>query len=74
MLTFEVSCDNKASYNIVVKESHKLGRKAVILVKCDRIDPTDNERGFQLANQICAFLNSLPEKERRQYVSAEMLP
>lgn len=74
MISFDVAADNKASYNIVVKYAHKLGKKAVLLVKCDRLDTQDNERGQKLANQICAFLNSLSETERAAFVSQDMYP
>lgn len=57
---FEVMCDNKKSYNI----EHT--GKTLVLVRCDRLDAVDNERGRVLAEKISVFLNSLPQDELKE--------
>lgn len=76
-MRFEVYCDNKKSYNIVaIHEQGRLLRsgKPCILVRCDRTDPVENQRGLALANKITSFLNTLPHDEAVSLLSAGMLP
>lgn len=74
---FAILCDNRSSYPVVlgvnVRGSCKYG-KPVILVKCNRTDMNDNERGLALANKIKDFLNSLSGDERGVLLSYDMFP
>lgn len=76
-MTFEILCDNKSSYQIAVNDGSvyrpKYG-KPVVLVRCDRTDTEDNERGLKLAQKITDLLNSLPEQEQKALLADEMIP
>lgn len=76
-LSFEILCDNKNSYPIVLqrkfKNIHKCG-KPVVLIRCDRMNIRDNERGLKLANKIRDFLSSLPDNELESLLNANMFP
>lgn len=76
-MKFEVLCDNKGSYQIALSNDAAYQPeygKAAVLVRCDRTDNEDNERGLQLATKIADFLNTLPEQEREDLVSLDMVP
>lgn len=77
-LKFDILCDNKASYQIVLVDDRyrrnvKYGKPA-ILVRCDRTDTEDNERGLKLAQKVANFLNTLTPEEVYQLVADEHIP
>lgn len=53
----EVYCDNDKSYRIV-----DACERTIALVKCDRTDHDDNQRGFAIAIAIMAALNAAQEE------------
>ena len=73
---FEVLCDNKGSYQIAwgTGEHREVFGKPAVLVRCDRTDTEDNERGLALANRVKDFLNTLTIEEVQQLLADEMLP
>jgi hypothetical protein len=76
---FEVCFENKSSYAVQVAAPHRrVGgskhRRPVLLVRCDRLDPKDNERGLRLAERLAEFLGSLPGAEQKALVADKMVP
>jgi hypothetical protein len=55
-----VFADRKGSYRIVDKTTER----TVALVKCDRVDAADNDRGLQIATAIAVALNAAIPTER----------
>jgi len=76
-MKFDVLCDNKGSFQIALVNDRfvrpEFGKSAV-LIRCDRLDLEDNERGLRLANKICDFLNTLPAEEQKSLLADEMIP
>lgn len=77
-LHFDILCDNKSSYQIALVDdryprSVKYGKPA-ILVRCDRTDTEDNERGLKLAQKVANFLNTLTPEEVYELVDNEYIP
>jgi len=71
-LRFEAFCDNKSSYAIRLFEPHTGGEgAAVALIKCDRLDSKDNDRGVKLAQRVCDMLNALSGAEKEALLSPE---
>ena len=50
----EILCDNAGSFQI----SGKKTKSSIALIKCDRKDPADNERGLRIALAISDALNA----------------
>lgn len=78
-LKFEVFCDNKKSFSISLVDADRVSGpkrpgKPAVLVRCDREDYEDNDRGLQLANKVKDFLNTLPQEEIRRLVADESIP
>lgn len=76
-MPFEILCDNKSSFQIVAVGGSNFRPeygKPAILVRCDRLDHEDNERGLKLANIILDQLNQLPIEEIRNLLADEMIP
>ena len=69
-ITFHVLADNAKSYSICPliggspQRQAKYG-KPVVLVRCDRTNVADNDRGMKLASKIEAMLNAMPAAEQR---------
>lgn len=76
-LKFFVNTDNKASFQICLYDEHRHGSKPgkpVVLVRCDRLDTEDNERGLKLAQRIVDNLNTLTQEEIKALVADEAMP
>jgi len=73
---FEITCEHKGSYAICYATDDPKPNfgKPAMLVRCDREDLDDNERGMKLSNRICEFLNNLPEEEVQTMLSGKMMP
>lgn len=78
ILKFCVSCDNKGSFGIcLVDPSNLYGKlgKPALLVRADRLDQEDNDRGHKLAVKVADFLNAtLSQAEIRDLVQDEAIP
>lgn len=63
--SFEVLCDNGGSFKIAFGGRNSGGKErygaAVVMVRCNREDTKDNERGLKLAAMIAEFLNRDPQ-------------
>jgi hypothetical protein len=76
-MAFDVLCDNKASYQICARGGtyrRPVYGKPVLLVRCDRLDNEDNERGRKLAEMINDRLNQLSLAEQKEMLAEEMIP
>jgi hypothetical protein len=76
-LKFFVNTDNKASFQICLSDVNRPRSKpgkAVVLVRCDRLDTEDNERGLKLAQKIVDNLNTLTQDEIKALVADESIP
>jgi len=76
-LKFVVVCDNKASFQVSLVDANSFRAvpgKPVLLIRTDRLDLEDNERGMKLANKLADFLNTLPQAEIRDLVQDEAMP
>lgn len=76
-MLFEILCDNKGSYQIAaVGGSYTRPEygKPVVLVKCDRDDSEDNNRGLALAKIINDRLNQLTKEEADSLLADSMVP
>ncbi len=74
---FDVLCDNAKSYQICARGGSIAYPKyatPAVLVRCDRTDTEDNERGLKLANLIASRLNELTEEEARALLADETIP
>lgn len=77
MRLFEILCDNKGSFQIcAVGGSHfkPIHGKPAVLVRCEREDQEDNDRGLKLANIIQNCLNNLTKEEAESLLANEMIP
>ena len=77
MSKFCVLANNKKSYSIALNNGAAIREEfgdTAVLVRCDRTDQEDNDRGWSLANKICDFLNTLSETERTSLLADEMIP
>jgi hypothetical protein len=75
-MEFSVVCDNLKSYPIVLQTSGSSPNygKPVVLVRCDRLNSADNDRGLALANKITDYLNSLPMQELDALLKEDQFP
>lgn len=71
---FLVTCENKGSYEIrmTMGRYDRVLPKPVVLIRCDRINLADNERGLRLANIICDSLNQLDDDTAASLVGEDM--
>jgi hypothetical protein len=61
-MKFDAFATNARSYAVCVLNGNRQG-KTVVLVRCDRSDLADNNRGAALASKIVEMLNALSEDE-----------
>ena len=74
---FSILCDNKSSFQICAIGGSNFKPeygKPVVLIKCDREDREDNERGLKLANLINDKLNTLTKAQAEILLADDMIP
>lgn len=76
-MNFEATTENKNSYAIRACVRRLRGfvyGKPVVLVRCDRTDMKDNERGAKLAEKLASYLSSLSDEEVLPLLKSESIP
>ncbi len=74
---FDITCNNKGSYAICAAGRDGLRTiygRPVVLIRCDREDPEDNQRGLALAQIVCDRLNQLTLEEAKALLDNEQEP